>query len=69
MFGQIILSFCVYANNAKSIYERAVFLEKINEDSAIYYFEKIVENESLLKNEPAIYAKTLRKLAVYHAEE
>lgn len=51
------------------MYDRAILLEKINEDSAKYYFERIAGNENLIKSEPEIYAKTLRKIAVYSAQE
>ncbi len=57
---------CLYinANSLDSMYQRALFYEKLNADSAILYFNKIINNISYSKTNTEQYAKSLRKKAL-----
>ena len=59
----------LFALNAVTLFKRAQFLEKINTDSAIYYYEQIIADKKLVTKAPVVYAKSLRKISVYNAEK
>lgn len=46
-----------------TLFKRAQFYEKINEDSAKYYYNQVIQ----VKTESEIYGKALRKIALLNA--
>ena len=47
-----------------SIYKQAQFLKKIRSDSALFYYNQILDNKKLATTNPEIYAKSLREKAL-----
>lgn len=58
-----------FGEDVNVLFKRAQFFDKINEDSAMYYYEKIAGAEFLSESAPEIYAKTLRKIAIHSTNE
>ena len=57
------------AANADSLFKRAQFFEKINEDSANFYYNLILKQQSFKTASPEIYGKSLRKKALIQADK
>jgi hypothetical protein len=57
------------AANADSLFKRAQFFEKINEDSAHFYYNLILKQQSFKTTSPEIYGKSLRKKALIQADK
>ncbi len=66
-YSVFVLMMCCYANafseDVNTLFKRAQFYEKINEDSAKYYYNQVVQ----VKTESEIYGKALRKIALLNA--
>ena len=52
-----------------AIFKRAQFIEKINDDSARFYYNQILDNKNSSNSNPEVYGKTLRRLATLNADQ
>ena len=66
-YSVFVLLICCCANafseDVNTLFKRAQFYEKINEDSAKYYYNQVIQ----VKSESEIYGKALRKIALLNA--
>ena len=53
-----------FAGAADELFGRAKFFDKLNEDSALFYYNQILQNEAFKESAPEIYGKSLRKKAL-----
>lgn len=58
-----------FSKNADDILKLAQSFEKTNEDSALFYFNQILDNKTLQKTQSEIYGKALRKKAILQSSK
>ncbi len=69
----LLFLFCCYlplkATNPDSIFKQAQFFDKLNPDSALFYYNQITDNIHYAKTNPEVYAKSLRKKALLQSNK
>lgn len=68
LFLSIFLSLSAHAApNTDTLFGRAQFYEKLDRDSALFYYNQLLTGKNLREKQPEIYGKALRRKAVLNA--
>lgn len=66
--GMVLCQMSAAAINADTLLRRGQFYEKLNTDSALFYYNQIIADKNLINTHTETYAKALRKKALLQSE-